>query len=102
MRRFHTPWLIVAGVLTSLLLISAPISSAQAAYASDAAITAEVKAKFLVEKGLDSLDVKVETKQGVVTLRGQVVKKSQAKLAEKVARAIKGVRGVKNKISVMP
>lgn len=96
-----------------LLFASAPASSAHAAtfkqetakagaYASDAALTAEIKAKFLVEKDLDSMDLKVETVKGVVTLRGQVLKESQAGLAEKIARATKGVRDVKNKISVMP
>jgi osmotically-inducible protein OsmY len=94
--------LILTGIMASLLLISTPIYSAHAAYVSDAAITTEIKAKFLVEKGLDSLDLKVETTKGVVTLRGQVLRQAQADLAEKVARKVKGVRGVKNKISVMP
>jgi hyperosmotically inducible protein len=94
--------LILAGILASLLLIAAPIYSAHAAYVSDAAITAEIKAKFLVEKSLDSLDLKVATTKGIVTLRGQVQRQAQADLAEKVARKVKGVRGVKNRVSVMP
>ena len=103
--------LVLAGILTSLLLLSAPMYSAYAAdstatkaktYASDSAITTELKAKFLAEKGLDSMDIKVETTKGTVTLRGQVRKESQSVLAEKIARDTKGVRGVKNKISVMP
>ena len=102
MSRLPSSRLVFAGILASLLLIFAPIYAAQAAYVSDAAITAEIKAKFLVEKGLDSLDLKVETTKGIVTLRGQVLKHSQASLAERVAHATKGVRGVKNKISVMP
>ena len=93
---------VFAGILASLLLLAAPIYSAHAAYMSDAAITTEVKAKFLVEKGLDSLDLKVETTKGIVTLRGQVLRQSQADLAETVTRRVKGVRGVKNRISVMP
>jgi len=95
-----------AGMLTCLLLVCAPICSAHAGsaktYASDTAITTELKAKFLAEKGLDSMDIKVATTQGVVTLRGQVEKARQSSLAEKIARETKGVRGVKNKISVMP
>ena len=101
MRRPRSFGLVLAGIAASLLLISVPIYSAHAAYVSDAAITAEIKAKFLVEKGLDSLDLKVETTKGVVTLRGQVLRQAQADLAEKVTRKVKGVRGVKNKISVM-
>jgi len=96
-----------AGMLTCLLLVvCAPICSAHAAgvktYASDTAITTELKAKFLAEKGLDSMDIKVTTTKGVVTLRGQVEKARQSSLAEKIAWETKGVRDVKNKISVMP
>ena len=114
MKKLAVSCLIWAEVLAScLFLLSAPLSSAYAstfsqktakagAYMSDAALTAEVKAKFLAEKDLDSLDIKVVTTKGIVTLRGQVVKQSQASLAERVARETAGVRDVVNKISVMP
>jgi hyperosmotically inducible protein len=101
-------WIFV-GLLTSFLLVSA--HSAYAAdstvakaktYASDSAITTELKGKFLAEKGLDSMDIKVVTNKGVVTLRGQVVRESQSDTAERIARETKGVRKVVNKISVMP
>ncbi|MCL2124251.1 MAG: BON domain-containing protein [Desulfovibrionaceae bacterium] len=101
--------LILAGILASLLLICVPAYSAHAAgaakakaYVSDSALTTELKAKFLAEKGLDSMDIKVTTTNGVVTLRGQVEKEYQSGLAERIARETKGVRGVHNKISVMP
>ena len=103
--------LIFVGLLTSLLLVSAQPYSTYAAdstttkaktYASDAAITTELKGKFLAEKGLDSMDIKVETNKGVVTLRGQVAKESQSGTAERIARATKGVRKVVNKISILP
>ena len=110
MRRTHVFCLIFTGMLTSILLIFAPICPANAAsattkaktYMSDSAITTELKAKFLAEKGLDSMDIKVKTTNGIVTLRGQVEKEHQSGLAERIARAAKGVRGVNNKISVMP
>ena len=107
----HLSRLVWAGIASSLLLIAAQAAPAYAAasttakaktYASDSAITTELKAKFLAEKGLDSLDIKVETTKGAVTLRGQVRKESQSDLAEKIAWKVKGVRDVKNKISVMP
>ena len=100
--------LIVAGLLAFMLVqpystYAADSTAAKAkTYMSDSAITTELKGKFLVEKGLDSMDIKVETTKGIVTLRGQVVKEFQSSLAEKIARETKGVRGVKNKISVMP
>ena len=94
----------------ALSFAATPIPPASAAskltraktYVSDSAITAELKGKFLAEKGLDSLDIKVTTTRGVVTLRGQVEKAFQSRLAEKIARETSGVRGVLNKISVMP
>ena len=111
MSRPGAPCLVFAGILTSLLLISALSHTSYAAdskttkaktYVSDAAITTELKAKFLAEKGLDSMDIKVETTKGTVTLRGQVRKETQSVLAEKIAWKTNGVRDVKNKISIMP
>ena len=102
--------MIWAGIFAAcLLLISAQPYSANAAsaaakaktYVSDSALTTELKAKFLAEKGLDSFDIKVETTNGIVTLRGQVEKRFQSRLAEKIARETKGVRSVKNKISIL-
>jgi len=106
----HRCLLLFAGILTSLLLASTQPHPAHAAstaakaktYATDSAITTELKAKFLAEKGLDSMDIKVKTTDGIVTLRGQVTKEYQAGIAERIARESKGVRGVVNKISVMP
>ena len=71
-------------------------------YMDDSAITTAIKSKFLAQKGLDSLDLKVETSNSVVTLRGQVASKSQQDLAVQIARETDGVRKVVNKISVMP
>jgi len=106
MRKFYLTCLIVAGILALVLAqpYSANASNTAKAktYASDTAITTELKAKFLAEKNLDSMDIKVKTTKGIVTLRGQVQKESQSRIAERIARETKGVRGVNNKISVMP
>lgn len=69
-------------------------------YLDDAGITADVKAKFLVQKGLDSLDIKVVTVDGTVTLMGDVDNSSQISLAENVAKEVKGVRKVDNKLMI--
>ena len=70
------------------------------AYIDDASITAEVKAKFLTQKGLDSLDISVETIDGVVTLSGQVDNPAQVSLAEEVAKKVDGTAKVINKLTV--
>ena len=69
-------------------------------YMGDAAVTAKVKSGMLGEKGLDSMDIKVITVDGTVTLMGDVDNRSQVGLAESVARQVEGVRNVDNKLVV--
>lgn len=66
----------------------------------DSALTAKLKAKILATKELESLDIHVKTEEGVVTLSGKVESAEDIKLAEKVVREAKGVKGVKNNLSV--
>ena len=82
---------------------SAPLESEDPAvveYLEDAAATAEIKAKILAQKGLESFDISVETTDGIATLTGQVDNTAQVALAEKAAREAKGVKGVVNKLTV--
>lgn len=69
-------------------------------YMDDAAVTTKVKGKFVGQKGLDSLDIKVVTVDGTVTLMGDVDDKAQIALAEKVTREVKGVKAVDNRLVV--
>ncbi len=71
-------------------------------YLDDAGVTAKVKAKFVGQKGLDSLDIKVVTVNGKVTLMGDVDNSSQVGLAESVAKEVDGVRQVDNQLIVKP
>jgi len=112
----HKKQLLIFSGILSLLLIAPysahatdSVTSKAKAYASDAktyvadaAITSEIKARVLVEKSLDTLDIRVATTNGVVTLRGQVLTKSQSMTAEKIAKGVRGVNRVENNISVMP
>jgi hyperosmotically inducible protein len=63
---------------------------------SDAAITSEVKTKFLAEPGVSGLDIHVDTNNGVVTLSGNVKSKAEAAKAMSIARDSKGVKRVVN------
>lgn len=69
-------------------------------YASDTAITSEVKAKLLADDLVPSRNVKVETQNGLVQLSGTVKTKAQSDRAESVASAIEGVKSVKNDLTV--
>ena len=93
----------------SLLLVAAlamPLSGFAAdgdpigTKASDTVITTKVKAAFAKDKAVDATDIKVETdSDGLVQLSGTATKAEAAK-AEKIAKSIKGVTGVKNDIVV--
>ncbi len=65
-------------------------------YASDTAITSEVKAKLLADSLVPSRTVKVETTGGVVQLSGTVKSATEAARAESVTKAVDGVKSVKN------
>ena len=65
-------------------------------YAGDTAITSEVKAKLLADDIVPSRKVKVETTDGVVQLSGSVDSQAQSDRAEGIAKAIDGVKSVKN------
>jgi len=65
-------------------------------YASDTAITSEVKAKLLGDSMIPSRTVKVETTGGVVQLSGTVKNANEAARAESVTKTVAGVKSVKN------
>ncbi|MGD8205551.1 molecular chaperone OsmY [Pantoea sp. FN0305] len=71
-------------------------------YAGDAATTSEIKAKLLADDIVPSRNVKVETTNGVVQLSGTVEKQAQSERAESIAKAIEGVKSVKNDLTVKP
>ncbi|ERK17252.1 MAG: molecular chaperone OsmY [Pantoea sp.] len=69
-------------------------------YAGDAATTSEIKAKLLADDIVPSRNVKVETTDGVVQLSGTVANKAQSDRAEQIAKAIEGVKSVKNDLTI--
>jgi hyperosmotically inducible protein len=71
-----------------------------AAYIGDSVITARVKAALVKDAGVQSLDVSVITKRGVVMLSGVVASDKQAQRALEIATAIAGVKAVKSGLTV--
>ncbi|HGH5980555.1 TPA: molecular chaperone OsmY [Kluyvera georgiana] len=69
-------------------------------YAGDTATTSEVKARLLADDIVPSRNVKVETTDGVVQLSGTVESQAQSERAESVAKAVEGVKSVKNDLKV--
>ena len=66
----------------------------------DTVITTKVKSALLKDTGLESLDIKVETRKGVVQLSGFVESQNQMDRAMTVAQGIDGVSNVDNKIRI--
>ncbi|MCH5050122.1 molecular chaperone OsmY [Pectobacterium aquaticum] len=75
-------------------------SQSVGAYADDAVITSTIKAKLLADDIVPSRKVKVETQAGVVQLSGGVDNKAQSDRAESIAKAVDGVKSVKNDLTV--
>ncbi|SQA97578.1 Osmotically-inducible protein Y precursor [Cedecea neteri] len=69
-------------------------------YAGDAATTSEIKAKLLADSIVPSRHIKVETTDGVVQLSGEVKSAAQSEKAESIAKAVEGVKSVKNDLKV--
>ena len=69
-------------------------------YVDDTAITAKVKKDIFDEPTLKSAEINVETFKGVVQLSGFVSSQASIDRAVVVARNVKGVASVTNKMSV--
>ena len=70
--------------------------------AHDSAITTKIKSKYLLEKGIKSFKVSVETKDGIVVLSGFVDNQSTKTRAGQIAAGVKGVKSVSNGLVVKP
>ena len=71
-----------------------------AAESSDSGITGTIKTKYVAEPGLSALKIDVDTRDGVVTLNGVVKDEAAKQRAEQVASSVKGVKSVKNHLTV--
>jgi hyperosmotically inducible protein len=67
---------------------------------ADTVITTKVKAELAKDSATKARDIKVTTKDGVVTLSGTVGSVAEKQKAEQDAATIKGVTGVTNVLEV--
>jgi hyperosmotically inducible protein len=72
-----------------------------AAAVEDTAITAGIKAKLATDADLKTLDVRVETTSGRVTLRGSAPNADSQARATQLAAAVSGVTSVDNQLTVL-
>jgi hyperosmotically inducible protein len=69
---------------------------------SDSTITSKIKSKFLMEIGIKSFKVSVETKDGIVVLSGFVESEAIKARAGKIAANVNGVKSLSNSLVVKP
>jgi hyperosmotically inducible protein len=69
-------------------------------FLSDSALTAKVKTALIAEKDLKSMKIDVDSKDGVVTLTGELPSTAMITQAETATKAVKGVKEVHNNLSV--
>jgi len=68
----------------------------------DSWITSKTKMKLVADKRTKARRIKVETQNGVVTLRGKVASGEERVAAEEVTKGVDGVKSVRNTLEIVP
>jgi hyperosmotically inducible periplasmic protein len=68
----------------------------------DGWITTKVQSQLYLEQDVRGRNIDIQTRDGVVTLRGQVESDAARQIAERIARETDGVRRVENQLTVGP
>jgi len=92
---------ILAAFLALSLLLFAGVAMAQDKTSDDGVYDA-VRVKLASDQVVGSMPFNVAVEKGVVTLSGSVEKEGYRSRAEKVAKKVKGVKQVVNKIEIKP
>ena len=66
----------------------------------DTVVTTKVKSALLSDQDIKGFDIKVETRKGIVLLSGFVDNQARADRAMLVVRAVDGVKGVENNMTI--
>jgi osmotically-inducible protein OsmY len=90
--------LAVGGLATGCAPKATPETTGQ--YVDDAVVTTKVKSALLGDDAVKSLEIKVETHQGIVQLSGFVDTSIQKSAAGKDASGVPNVKDVKNDLIV--
>ncbi|HBG29480.1 MAG TPA: hypothetical protein DDW98_02440 [Gammaproteobacteria bacterium] len=87
---------------SSFVMVPAAMAAERSATerVDDAAITAQVKTRLLANEVTRSININVDTKAGVVTLRGTAPNETAKEKAEEVAHGVEGVQAVANALII--
>ncbi|MBI4455581.1 MAG: BON domain-containing protein [Acidobacteria bacterium] len=67
---------------------------------TDATITAAVKMKLVKDASVSAMDIDVDTKDGMVTLSGEVSSKAEVDKAVELASSVSGVKMVHSNLAI--
>jgi hyperosmotically inducible periplasmic protein len=90
------------GAVVALMLVAGAPFPADAGTAEDTMITTKVKTKLTTDRVKNLVSVNVETKDGVVHLKGTVPNEQAKADAERLAKDTDGVVRVTNDLKVSP
>jgi hyperosmotically inducible protein len=79
---------------------AAPSPTSMGTDIDDTVVTTKVKAALLGDDDVKGLDIKVETRKGMVMLSGFVDSQAQIDRAIVVSRAVEGVKGTENNMTL--
>jgi hyperosmotically inducible protein len=102
-------WLLLLLSVTALILAPG-LSLAQSktepkggvTFMKDSWITTKTKSKLIANGRVKARHITVETQKGVVTLLGKVDSAEERALAERIAKGVDGVKGVRNVLEIVP
>jgi hypothetical protein len=98
--RFAVLFLCLISVATVLGCAGSRTSQTTGEMVDDSVIAAKVKAALYADDEVKGTQVEVETFKGTVQLSGFVDTQIQSQKAERIARGVRGVKAVKNNITV--
>jgi osmotically-inducible protein OsmY len=89
-------------IIAMLLALGMAITArpARAAHADDARIVSAAKNSYVYRTYLKDDDIKIEAKDGLVTLEGEVAQPSHKNMAEDTVEGLPGVKKVENRLEV--
>ena len=87
---------VMTAVLASLLFVSVPVFASE----TDDSIEASAKQSYVFKTYLKGDDVKIQSKDGVVTLSGTVNEEFHKSLAQETAQDTPGVTSVDNRLEL--
>ena len=93
---------VAACALGYVFFSAPPLNPGYISYSGDALITQAIKSKFVINKDTGGTSISVKTLDGAVLLSGYAKNDEEKSAAEGIAHRVKGVKSVKNEVTVRP